>query len=903
MNKKFLSAILFGALMVTSTGTFVSCKDYDDDIDRIDNTLNDLKSKLDALQTKVDAGKYVTNVATTADGITITLSDGTSYPITNGKDGDKGEAGAAGDKVEISEDGFFIINGKTTEWKAVAKDAAGQTIKIKAPTVAADGTWVFYDEKGEPQSTTIKVAPVTAVQNEDKTWTLTVWDAAGKSQTIKLPTAASMITEAEVLGYLNTSVGNYTDDGHYYPVADNTNGYGQVDYNFTIVGDLVDAQKKWNKEDGVKKLVKGQALSTISSYQSNLLVRIAPATLDASELAFSLVNSKLENAPIVLGTPKAYTGLITRAAGSGNGLWVVPVSAEEGKTYKNEAEYMAEFQADGKHYNGEAYNRAILFALQEKGGFTTNYDLSFERNESMELDAKVDAPYSIRVDGNVYPYYTVELNEEAEVKFDVPANVYDAHIHFSDADVIRWDIKYKGGTNFTVANLADKITVPYFAATVHYVTLTGNVKEETIYIKTAKTVANVTELAESIINVKADNTKNNFTADLAPMFANLGTTATTLWRADVANFDAVVYRVKSGNEIDDVRVENVSFNNTSTATLTDVTVSYDKTSLKEINKIKVAMNAIKTTNLDRTKKYYVLINFYDNSGEVLSTLKVPFHIAIPTLTSLLNKEKVVFGGTANGTGVMNEEDLNDQGDAIYSLKYAFNKLSDAFGGNTQITFGIDATQTIKVDGKDKYMSTLATVNASSTKDASIQLTDKKNAYNKAISMVVASASYLGKYAYTAEELKTAAFTMKVVSPIEQGTLEAAAGADAIINVVATEDGTAKVSESDLVAKTYAGVAYKVFKDKFNGAELTASAWTTPYIKADASFESTNTNVFTMGSVNAATRTDKGVVTPGYVVVKPMNVAYEDAVPVKITVVDAWGYKKEATIKVKVSPKK
>ena len=35
MNKKFLSAILLGALMVTSTGKFVSCKDYDDDIDEI----------------------------------------------------------------------------------------------------------------------------------------------------------------------------------------------------------------------------------------------------------------------------------------------------------------------------------------------------------------------------------------------------------------------------------------------------------------------------------------------------------------------------------------------------------------------------------------------------------------------------------------------------------------------------------------------------------------------------------------------------------------------------------------------------------------------------------------------------------------------------------------------------
>ena len=39
MNKKFLSAILFGALMFSSTGTFVCCKDYDDDIDKINQKL------------------------------------------------------------------------------------------------------------------------------------------------------------------------------------------------------------------------------------------------------------------------------------------------------------------------------------------------------------------------------------------------------------------------------------------------------------------------------------------------------------------------------------------------------------------------------------------------------------------------------------------------------------------------------------------------------------------------------------------------------------------------------------------------------------------------------------------------------------------------------------------------
>ena len=36
MNKKFLSVILFSALMVGAAGTFTSCKDYDDDIENLD---------------------------------------------------------------------------------------------------------------------------------------------------------------------------------------------------------------------------------------------------------------------------------------------------------------------------------------------------------------------------------------------------------------------------------------------------------------------------------------------------------------------------------------------------------------------------------------------------------------------------------------------------------------------------------------------------------------------------------------------------------------------------------------------------------------------------------------------------------------------------------------------------
>ena len=116
MNKKFLSAVLFGALMVSSTGTFVSCKDYDEDIDRIDKELVDIKSALSALQAKVDAGKYVTNVVKNGDGITVTWSDNSTSTIETIK-GDKGEDGKNGTVVTII-DGYWAFDGVKSEYPA-----------------------------------------------------------------------------------------------------------------------------------------------------------------------------------------------------------------------------------------------------------------------------------------------------------------------------------------------------------------------------------------------------------------------------------------------------------------------------------------------------------------------------------------------------------------------------------------------------------------------------------------------------------------------------------------------------------------------------------------------------------------------------------------------------------------
>ena len=54
MNKKYLSVILFGALMLGSTGTFTSCKDYDDDINNLQEQVDGIKADLEALQAQVD---------------------------------------------------------------------------------------------------------------------------------------------------------------------------------------------------------------------------------------------------------------------------------------------------------------------------------------------------------------------------------------------------------------------------------------------------------------------------------------------------------------------------------------------------------------------------------------------------------------------------------------------------------------------------------------------------------------------------------------------------------------------------------------------------------------------------------------------------------------------------------
>ena len=116
MIKKFLSATLYGALLLGLSGAFVACKDYDEDIQGLDDRLTAVENKVTELEAAINAGAVITNVETTSTGVTVTLSDGTSFNLTNGRDGQDGQDGAAGAPGSVVEiiDGYWYIDGVNT---------------------------------------------------------------------------------------------------------------------------------------------------------------------------------------------------------------------------------------------------------------------------------------------------------------------------------------------------------------------------------------------------------------------------------------------------------------------------------------------------------------------------------------------------------------------------------------------------------------------------------------------------------------------------------------------------------------------------------------------------------------------------------------------------------------------
>ena len=572
---------------------------------------------------------------------------------------------------------------------------------------------------------------------------------------------------------------------------------------------------------------------------------------------------------------------------------MVPVAAKEGLTYKDATEYKAQFSTA---------NGAILYAFQEKEGFVSDWNLSFTYDNQVNLETVVEKVNSTDVTGktSTTKYSNTDVQTDTKVAAYVDAGdvtitftdanaLYDAHLHFDEATIERWGIKYTEGTSFTITTQPDDVTAANFQVQVHYVDMTGTVKSEWIILHVNKSYSDVTEYPNKNVEIAADNTKNTFDATLDAMFTNLGSNLNK-WKADVEN-STITYQVYDK--------DSKTWN-----TATNMTLALDKAEENQATKFTWKLNDNKVA-MQLGVQYRVVIEFTDKDGEVLSKLIQPITFSIPALSNFLVKEQVVFGGTSNGKAYMNIEDqkapYTNDGISRYAFHHAFNKFDNVFANNSTITFAIDPTQKIGNTAVTTYAKLINTT----TKDVAIELVDNAKAYHTPIQIVISEAKYLGIYKYSDEELAANAFTLDVMSPIEQGNVVAANAAG--VSVVATADGTALVKESDFKATTYANVAYKVFMDAGFGTDGVATEYSSEYID-NVAFASANANVFKVVDENGdvttegfpATKDDKGV-NEGYIIVKPANAGYEATENVNITVTDIWGYSKKAAVSVTVKP--
>ena len=111
MKRKFVKVMFFGALAL-STVTYVGCKDYDDDIDRLEQKITENANAIAEINKLIEGGSVITKVENITGGVEVTLSNGKSFTIKNG------DAGKDGTQWTIKDDGYWYQDGKKTEFKA-----------------------------------------------------------------------------------------------------------------------------------------------------------------------------------------------------------------------------------------------------------------------------------------------------------------------------------------------------------------------------------------------------------------------------------------------------------------------------------------------------------------------------------------------------------------------------------------------------------------------------------------------------------------------------------------------------------------------------------------------------------------------------------------------------------------
>ena len=740
MRKKYLSALLFGALLFASAGTFTSCKDYDDDINNLSQRIDQVASDLNDLKTKVDAlGGYVENVSF-ADGVLSVTTGGNTvtYNIPDKTGVNEVTLALEGNNLVLTVDGTAT----TIELPA---GESGETPEIPEIEVI-DG--VLYIN-GEAQDLKVDVeSNVTIIESTipgNETYTVMV---NGEEVTFAKAFADVRIS----LETINDADGNFyfTDAKFANSGSGNPSGKQENGIHWAIASSDI----AW---DGPKGNIKaGMVVGQVTAAE----VSVRPINYDLTTAKLTLVSSKGVEAPVtVIATPGQKQGPLANGTRSAD----VNYSGVE------QGDYVLSLQFDPTMTDEEmvsAFANAtqtgnIKYALAVDGVVATDYKFIIDTQLKADAQSSCETPdaskFVIGGEGDYRSSYEYIDGAWRDVVINIPADglahrmtyldgrIYDMKVAINAKDVN--DAEVYGvtisddGTCITAGENAVNRT---FALDVTLIDVNGNISTtETIFIRFAEADQQEVTLSPVTYNVTPAADKSVL-VDLGDVFSSLSASdaiainslsnvtwaienndAYFLWNlgTGTGSFDYLNYgRVSSDWSGGYNRIMYYDEN------MNGIDVSDDKMdeNVKKIRYARLIMNGTNYSNrqaqdgehlISITINREISASDTDSGNRLVKKVNIPVHVVVPAWEDLFKTTSQWNGNTyitrlTNVTSTQAQismdafqdastawgNSLNDA-IAITELKYATpdGREDDAFTGSLPTQVGGTGAQLVTLD--------------------------------------------------------------------------------------------------------------------------------------------------------------------------------------------------------------
>ena len=342
MKRKYLSALLMGVLTLSSVSTFTSCKDYDDDINSLQEQVNKaaLSSDVEALKTQVNnAASSAQNAATKAEeALTKAGANATEIATVkalatkNGTDVAKALTDAANAATAASNAATAASNAATAA--ATAQDSANAAL-TKIAGMDKELKKLALNAQSHVTATQLKnsLDSLSQVINEatsDSIANLTKIVNGYKGGINALYTA---VTEVSLMGSWNSN--NGTGNSIFNGDCKLWFQTGTIGANYTFGAKEKDDENGEHSADPKKSYVKGASIN----FPSQFLVRINPVNAKITPDMIKLIDSKGNdlNKLVKVVDVEKYDNLLTSRA-SETGLWTVKVQLQDGVKPANVAQ-------------------------------------------------------------------------------------------------------------------------------------------------------------------------------------------------------------------------------------------------------------------------------------------------------------------------------------------------------------------------------------------------------------------------------------------------------------------------------------------------------------------------------------------------------------------------------------